>query len=41
MNVIDASNIESINVIKNPDEIKEYTSEAYDGVIIIRSKQTD
>ncbi|MFB6319845.1 hypothetical protein [Saccharicrinis sp. FJH54] len=41
MNVIDASNIESVDVIKDPDEIKKYTTEDYDGVIVIRMKQSD
>lgn len=36
---IDADDIESIEVIKEKDSVKKYTSEEYDGVVIITMKK--
>jgi hypothetical protein len=36
---LDPNDIESIDVIKNTDDIKKYTKEDYDGVVIINMKK--
>ncbi len=38
---INPDKIESVKVIKNKKEIAEYTSDEYDGVIIIEMKKTE
>jgi hypothetical protein len=40
MESINPDDIDSIEVLKNTDKIKEYTAEDYDGVIIIHMKKT-
>jgi hypothetical protein len=39
MNAINPENIESIDVIKNKESIKKYTTKPVDGVIVIHTKQ--
>lgn len=38
---IDPDDIESVDVIKSKEEIAKYTSDNYDGVVIIRQKKTE
>jgi hypothetical protein len=40
MEAINPNDVESIDVIKDKKNVKEYTSEDYDGVIIIHMKKT-
>jgi len=39
MEKIDPTDIESIDVIKNKEKVKQYTSDEYDGVVIIHMKK--
>jgi len=39
MDKIDANEIESIDVVKDKEKVKQYTSENYDGVVVIHMKK--
>ncbi|MBT33395.1 MAG: hypothetical protein CMO01_27350 [Thalassobius sp.] len=41
MDNIDVDKIETIEIIKDKDKIRKYTSENYDGIIIINMKKDD
>ena len=39
MKKIDPMDIDSIDIVKTKSEIKKYTNDAYDGVIVIKLKK--